>query len=264
MRAIRYSDVLALCAGPPCGRCALRYGILTSRLRMASVIRMANKESLPFDIERAAWFIHESNLIEDERDLSRDHIRASLKKGRATGHVGAFLALIRMISDEQLPGSNDLCNAHALLLREQCGDRIPPPGLRGQFGRWRTCEVSVGYDHPPPPSKVPTLMAALAVRVAFFHGFTHERENTVDFIADEHHAFLKIHPFADGNGRISRLYANALLALNGLPLAVFTSDDKFGSYYPACSSPDASLMRLYLRAKIEHPELPLSLERGDS
>jgi len=55
------------------------------------------------------------------------------------------------------------------------------------------------------------------------------------------------------------MYANALLARFGLPLAVFTAADRHESYYPACSLPDSSLMRSYLRSKIAQPQRQLTL-----
>ena len=47
------------------------------------------------------------------------------------------------------------------------------------------------------------------------------------------HAWLvQIHPFIDGNGRVSRLVMNLLLMRAGYPIAVITKDDR-SRYYDA-------------------------------
>ena len=41
-----------------------------------------------------------------------------------------------------------------------------------------------------------------------------------------HYRYIRIHPFEDGNGRISRLIVNYILAKHGYPMIVVKSDDK--------------------------------------
>lgn len=41
-----------------------------------------------------------------------------------------------------------------------------------------------------------------------------------------HYRYIRIHPFEDGNGRISRLIVNYILAKHGYPMIVVRSDDK--------------------------------------
>jgi fido (protein-threonine AMPylation protein) len=43
-------------------------------------------------------------------------------------------------------------------------------------------------------------------------------ENVLRFVAEFHYRFVGIHPFWDGNGRITRLFMCALLMLAGLPI----------------------------------------------
>lgn len=49
---------------------------------------------------------------------------------------------------------------------------------------------------------------------------------------DAHYKFVTIHPFADGNGRTSRLLMNYILARFNLPLAMLFKEDK-AEYYKA-------------------------------
>lgn len=67
-----------------------------------------------------------------------------------------------------------------------------------------------------------------------------------------HHMLTKIHPFEDGNGRISRAIMNWLLKLKGLP-PVYVSYTKKEDYYEALSAADKydySKLELYFMNKL--------------
>lgn len=53
-----------------------------------------------------------------------------------------------------------------------------------------------------------------------------ERLSPIELAALFHYRFIRIHPFEDGNGRISRLIVNYILARHGYPMIVIKSDDK--------------------------------------
>lgn len=59
-----------------------------------------------------------------------------------------------------------------------------------------------------------------------------ELRNPVEFAALAHYTFVSIHPFADGNGRISRMIVNCLLLKHGCPLMLIENRDK-RSYFGA-------------------------------
>lgn len=52
-----------------------------------------------------------------------------------------------------------------------------------------------------------------------------------------HHRFVEIHPFDDGNGRMSRILMNLILLRSGYPIAVIRTDDK-DNYYSLLSQAD--------------------------
>ena len=87
-------------------------------------------------------------------------------------------------------------------------------------GRIRDRDTVVGGHHPPAAAHVPAFLArfAQAYRLDQFHG--------VDkFIAvmASHHRLTWIHPFLDGNGRVSRIHIKAALLCAGMPGVDFWS-----------------------------------------
>lgn len=113
------------------------------------------------------------------------------------------------------------------LVRE--GDRTP--------GEYRNAEVRItNSPHVPPfPSDVPRYMAEL---LDFVNAPNAPKADLLK-VAVAHHRFMWIHPFANGNGRVGRLFTYALLVKSGViadgaerlihPSAVFCSRRK--DYY---------------------------------
>jgi len=53
-----------------------------------------------------------------------------------------------------------------------------------------------------------------------------KKKNIVEFACMAHYKFVSIHPFGDGNGRISRLVMNYILLKNNFPLMLIKNTDK--------------------------------------
>jgi Fic family protein len=82
--------------------------------------------------------------------------------------------------------------------------------LRMTPGEWRTGpenEVEVGRHVPPSSDRVADFMRYFEERFRFQ---TMGRATQIMAIASAHHRFNYIHPFLDGNGRVSRLMSHAM------------------------------------------------------
>jgi len=93
-----------------------------------------------------------------------------------------------------------------------------------EAGNYRKQNVRiVGANHLPPQSiKVPRLMSE-------FFEWLNENEynrNIAELAADVHYKLVMIHPFIDGNGRVSRLLMNLLLMKHGYPPAIILKVDR--------------------------------------
>lgn len=121
------------------------------------------------------------------------------------------------------------------LVRE--GDRTP--------GSYRTSDVAITRSLHKPPSHV-LLMPEMDMLLSFINRDVPAHQQLVH-TAIAHHRFLWIHPFGNGNGRVSRLLTYWMLRRHGYlttdglrtvnPAAVFGSDRQ--GYYDALSAADS-------------------------
>lgn len=96
--------------------------------------------------------------------------------------------------------------------------------LREDAGMYRRQPVFIrGSRHVPPNwVKVPDMMAQFVTRVQEGP----RGEHPVRFAAQAHIDLAAIHPFVDGNGRVSRMLVNLLLMRSGYPPALYTQTNR--------------------------------------
>ena len=169
-----------------------------------------------------------SNLIEGHDTRPRDIERAlagqlDKDEGRrnlqieAAAHVRVQAELDRLASDDKLPepASVDFIR----WLHKEFYQDAPKPMLRIQGagrhftlkpGEWRSHpehDVAVGRHVPPSSHRVEEFMQYFAQRYEFSRL---GKAGRIISIAAAHHRFNYIHPFPDGNGRVSRLMSHAM------------------------------------------------------
>lgn len=102
-------------------------------------------------------------------------------------------------------------------------------------GKYRDGDVYIpGADHRPPSHiDVPIKMRELVNWLSSNRRKCH----IVELAALLHHKMVNIHPFWDGNGRVSRLVMNILILNAGYPLAIILKNDR-KRYYRILSLAD--------------------------
>jgi len=109
-------------------------------------------------------------------------------------------------------------------------------------GRFRNHLVRVGEHLAPDWQDVEDLMGKLIKELNNKSGDM----NFVEFIARTHYRFEKIHPFADGNGRIGRLLMNYLLWSEGYPMLIIEYK-KRKSYNKSFLKDEDNFVQYFLR-----------------
>ena len=77
-----------------------------------------------------------------------------------------------------------------------------------------------GSAHVPPPKE-----AVLDAMEKYFEALK-EEDNILSKVVLGHFIFSFIHPYIDGNGRISRFIMNAILVSHGQPWIIITKDER--------------------------------------
>jgi Fic family protein len=175
-----------------------------------------------------------SNLIEGHNTRPNDIARAlegqfDQDEGRrnlqleAAAHVRVQTAIDRLAADGQLPEPASVefvkwlhlefyrdAPDEWLRIRNQNAELIMEPGA------WRSKpehDVAVGRHVPPSSHRVDDFMRYFERRYAFK---PLKMAGRIMAIAAAHHRFNYIHPFPDGNGRVSRLMSHAMAQLAGI------------------------------------------------
>jgi Fic family protein len=182
-----------------------------------------------------------SNLIEGHRTLPID-IEKALKSARSTkqpdtgysqlelrslakAHI-ATTEWAKTVQLQQMGINNFILEAHRIFCEGLPSNMLIIEGTEKTMapGQYRDIEVQVGAHIPPAALQVPRFMERFEqVYTPFLqkemHGEYRLAAIAHGFIA--HHRLAWIHPFPDGNGRISRIFLDKWLsecALPGFPL----------------------------------------------
>ena len=187
---------------------------------LADLVRIANTyysnlieghNTRPRDIERAL-----------AGDLHEDKERRNLQI-EAAAHVRLQAEIDRLAAESNLgepaePGF--LCWLHREFYKDATEDMLRIRGAGREFimtpGEWRSLpehDVAIGRHEPPSSERVPDFMAYFAERYRLAPLGTAGR---LMAMAAAHHRFNYIHPFPDGNGRVSRLMSHAMALSAGL------------------------------------------------
>ncbi|OJV31755.1 MAG: hypothetical protein BGO29_01160 [Bacteroidales bacterium 36-12] len=133
-------------------------------------------------------------------------------------HQKALVYTLRKASEKQLLTENLLREIGGMVVRTTGSNYNTALGtFDSTKGDYRLVNVHAGARTFPNYSKVPDLMKSFveATNIQISAATTFQQKCEAAFYA--HFQFVSIHPFADGNGRTSRLLMNYILAYFDLP-----------------------------------------------
>lgn len=162
---------------------------------------------------------HNTHPLDIERALARDYSRDPAKRAmqmESAAHI-EVQRLIEQRLDEvpetEICAPDFLCWVHrefyARLPEDFCRISAPDGSVKTVMpGELRRDEVEVGRHLPPASSSLPDFLARFA---AVYGDPRLSSVQKVVATAASHHRLAWIHPFLDGNGRVTRLFTHAYL-----------------------------------------------------
>lgn len=161
------------------------------------------------------------------------------------GHNEAILFLLSTVKDERNFTETDIRSLHKMILVEPYDSPAKtadgtPTKKRIALGEYKTSSNHVktvtGEIHyyasvEETPAKMQELMEW------YREASQHKEIHPLVLAALFHYKFVAIHPFDDGNGRLSRILMNLILMRNGFPPVVIKNEDR-ENYYSLLSQAD--------------------------
>jgi len=137
----------------------------------------------------------EGNFIGEEKITAILDGKRVLATPQELAEVEGAIEAYKGLEDYRFDSLDDLLTAHNVLMG----------GILKNAGTFRTVQVGVGEHIAPSPTLVPKLMEEL------FMWLGESEEHPLIKSSIFHYEFEFIHPFADGNGRIGRLWQSLIL-----------------------------------------------------
>lgn len=169
-------------------------------------------------IEGNTLTLKETKVVLEGITIGGKSVREHLE---AINHARAIEFLEGVVSGDEPITERLIREIHGLILK----------GIDdGNAGRWRTGNVLIaGPEHRPPDH------LHVAEEMAELLSQWQARESPGDPIGNAawlHTGIVRVHPFADGNGRTARLMMNMVLMRAGYPPALIRKEDRL-EYYSA-------------------------------
>ena len=164
---------------------------------------------------RETYFVVNKGLTIDGKSMN-EHLEA-------INHQDAIDYIRKLAEDKIELTEKELLNIHSLVLRAIDKENA------GSYRKGNVRISGSSYVFPNYP-KVPDLMSD----VFAFYEESKNAMHPVKLAALMHEKIVTVHPFADGNGRTSRLIMNLILMKHGYPITIISSDrKKRDAYYDA-------------------------------
>ncbi|GHT61643.1 cell filamentation protein Fic [Bacteroidia bacterium] len=202
------------------------------------------KNAVNYEIMNEILISHHSTAIEgsslteqETRLLLTDGITAKGKPledhNMVTDHHKALLDVVRMAKEKIQITPQFIQNISALVMSSTGGVVNTMAGsYDSSKGEFRKGAVHVGDRYFTNYLKVPREVQTLCDDINAQIDKVKTPEEIYNLAFDAHFGLVSIHPFADGNGRTSRLLMNYILEYHGQPMALIFKEDKL-DYFKA-------------------------------
>jgi len=153
----------------------------------------------------------------------KDHIEAK-------NDAEAFDLMIKLVHAKKPISQDIIQQIHEIVTK----------GVSEESGKYRTENVRITGSKTTPPSysKIIKLMEG------FISNIRKLKLHPIKKAAFIHHELVRIHPFLDGNGRVSRLITNLYLMKQGYPPIVLKKEDRHKYYQVLQRADDGDLSPL--------------------
>lgn len=225
-------------------------------------------EADDFDYNKFNQFaiVHHSNSIEgstltkeETYLLLEEHLTPKNKPLEHTlmaiDHLKA-LQFVVQLAEEKTPLTVEIIKEISALVMKTTGSEIS--SIAGNFdsskGDFRKVTVRAGTTTFMDYKKVPERVNEL---VAYNNKTINSSQDFLDInnlAFDAHFQMVSIHPFADGNGRLSRLVMNYIQQYHQMPLSVVYKEDKqdyFDALQETRKNEDISIFRNFMFSQTE-------------
>ncbi len=147
----------------------------------------------------------------------KDHVEAK-------NDAEAFDLMVKLVHAKKLISQDIIQEIHEIVTK----------GILEVSGKYRTENVRITGSKTTPPSysKIVKLMEE------YISNIKESKLHPIKKAAFTHHELVRIHPFLDGNGRVSRLITNLYLMKEGYPPIVLKKEDR-RKYYQVLQRADA-------------------------
>lgn len=207
-------------------------------------LKLAQSDTFDFEKFNQYAIVHHSNSIEGSTLTLEETILLLDKKLTpknkpiehslmALDHLEALRYVLDLASKKQSLTVSSIQQISALVMKST-GSEIS--AMAGSFnsskGDFRKVTVRAGsrtfMDYQKVPERTAQLVYYINTNIKQTNGFIEVNE----LAFDAHFQIVSIHPFADGNGRLSRLLMNYIQHYHELPLSIVYEEDK-QDYYDA-------------------------------